>query len=123
MYFSVCSPFTYGEQCLENCTCEKTNSEKCDAVTGTCQCRTGWNGSDCSQDVDECEEGIRTCNTTLHQVCFNDQGSSHCECLYGGNNLTSCIRMYYLESQFSIILYKCPFRIILNKFISLLSVE
>lgn len=89
---AVCSSFTYGDQCSEKCKCDKNNSDTCDAVIGSCHCRTGWNGSDCSQDVDECKEGIRTCNTTLHQLCVNDPGSSHCECLYGGNNLTSCNR-------------------------------
>lgn len=90
--FLACPPFTYGEQCLDHCKCKKNNSEKCDAVTGSCHCKTGWTGDTCSQDVDECEDGIRTCNTSLHQVCVNDPGSSHCECLYGGNNLTRCIR-------------------------------
>lgn len=94
VFFSVCSPFTYGDQCSKDCNCEKTQSEKCDAVTGSCKCRTGWTGDTCLQDVDECKEGIRTCNTSLHQVCVNDPGSSHCECLYGGNNLTHCIRKY-----------------------------
>lgn len=95
--FSVCSPFTYGTECSEDCKCEKTKSEKCDAVTGNCHCQTGWTGNTCSQDVDECKEGTRTCNRSLHQVCVNNPGSSKCQCLYGGNNLTSCIRMYFFQ--------------------------
>ena len=36
-----------------------------------CTCRTGWTGTDCSIDVDECSEGKKGC------VCFCYSGVCH----------------------------------------------
>ncbi|XP_065942458.1 uncharacterized protein [Magallana gigas] len=85
-----CNGFITEDQCREACSCDMNNTDICNSVTGDCQCKTGWKGHNCSEDVDECQENLRRCDTSLYQVCVNSLGSSHCECLYGGQNLTLC---------------------------------
>ena len=92
----ACDSYRYGEQCSEECECNRTTSEGCDAVTGKCHCKAGWTGSDCTQDVNECEINQTTCDNESYQTCVNTQGSSHCECLYGGVDIYNCTRMYVL---------------------------
>ncbi|XP_061182283.1 mucin-like protein [Saccostrea echinata] len=87
---TVCEDFTFGVQCSGVCTCFRNNTGICNHVNGSCLCKNGWMGQDCSQDVNECEEKIIVCNETLNQVCFNSEGSAICECLYGGLNITDC---------------------------------
>ena len=92
----MCTGFHYGEQCSEECMCSRTNSEGCDAVTGTCHCNAGWTGNDCTQDVDECETDMSTCDEDSYQTCVNAMGSFRCECLYGGVHIYNCTRKYVL---------------------------
>ncbi|XP_055997522.1 uncharacterized protein LOC125648181 [Ostrea edulis] len=89
---AACKDFTFGEQCSDRCTCVVNNTKECDAVTGECRCKTGWRGNNCSEDVDECKKNTTKCDTNLYQTCINTPGSSHCECRYGGLNLSDCIR-------------------------------
>ncbi|XP_061189287.1 uncharacterized protein LOC133197327 [Saccostrea echinata] len=89
---TACQNFTFGDQCSDQCKCVPSKTEECDAVDGTCRCITVWTGPDCSEDVDECKEGIQNCSTVLYQTCVNTPGSSHCECLFGGQNLSDCIQ-------------------------------
>ncbi|XP_055997519.1 uncharacterized protein LOC125645547 isoform X2 [Ostrea edulis] len=92
-YFcTACKDYTFGEQCSDKCTCVVNNTKECDDVSGKCQCKTGWGGTNCSEDVDECKMNITKCDTNLYQTCINTPGSSHCECRYGGLNLSDCIR-------------------------------
>ncbi|XP_048727085.2 uncharacterized protein LOC125645542 [Ostrea edulis] len=94
---SACKDFTFGEQCSERCTCVVNNTEECDVVSGECRCKTGWRGPNCSEDVDECKDNITECGTNLYQTCINTPGSSHCECRYGGLNLSDCICKYHIN--------------------------
>ncbi|XP_078334851.1 uncharacterized protein LOC111121476 isoform X3 [Crassostrea virginica] len=75
-----CENGTFGDKCLSNCTCNVQNTESCEKVTGNCTCKTGWEGIDCSIDIDECE------NTTIcpeFSVCENKNGSYSCNCNSG----------------------------------------
>ncbi|XP_055997524.1 uncharacterized protein LOC125645548 [Ostrea edulis] len=91
-FCTACNDFTFGEQCSDTCTCDVNNTEKCDAVSGECRCKIGWREPDCSEDVDECKQNIINCDTNLYQTCINTPGSSHCECRYGGLNISDCVR-------------------------------
>lgn len=88
----ACDSFRYGEQCSEECECNRTNSEGCHAVTGKCHCKEGWTGSECTHDVDECETSMSPCDEDSYQTCINAMGSFNCECLYGGVHLSNCTR-------------------------------
>nr|XP_022290316.1 uncharacterized protein LOC111101946 isoform X2 [Crassostrea virginica]XP_022290324.1 uncharacterized protein LOC111101946 isoform X2 [Crassostrea virginica] len=87
---TVCEDFTFGEQCSSPCTCDQQHTVHCNSVSGICSCKMGWEGIDCSKDVDECKEGSITCDTEI-QTCVNTPGSAHCECRYGGVDLNRCI--------------------------------
>ncbi|XP_062579176.1 uncharacterized protein LOC134241104 [Saccostrea cucullata] len=86
----ACHDYMYGEQCSGVCQCVLSNTKECDPTTGECLCETGWEGRNCSLDVDECKEKIIECDTNMYQVCINTDGAAHCECRFGGLNITSC---------------------------------
>lgn len=67
-------------------SCERDNggcSELCSTLDSgvTCSCqRAGYklsNDNKSCMDIDECEEGTSTCNTTS-QMCVNSLGSFYC---------------------------------------------
>ncbi|KAI3420146.1 hypothetical protein GPALN_003468 [Globodera pallida] len=45
-----------------------------------CICDDGWNGQNCSNDVDECSDGLTRC---FNGKCVNSMGSYKCECDFG----------------------------------------
>lgn len=90
-FFIVCDNFKYGDNCSNDCACVLNNTNSCHNVTGTCDCKKEWTGTDCSEDIDECKNGLISCNESIHQVCKNTDGSAHCECRYGGTNISNCI--------------------------------
>ncbi|XP_038620449.1 protein kinase C-binding protein NELL1 isoform X5 [Tachyglossus aculeatus] len=76
-YVSVQGDSTYCEAfCEEGCkyggTCVSPNK---------CLCPSGFTGSHCEKDIDECEEGIIECHN--HSRCVNLPGWYHCECRSG----------------------------------------
>lgn len=81
-----CDYFTFGEQCLKNCTCDLQTAKGCNTMNGTCHCMEGWMGSNCTQDVDECKN-TSYCDAYLED-CYNEEGSASCECRYGNVNRT-----------------------------------
>lgn len=90
-YCIGCEQFSFGSNCSSSCTCVPNNTLDCHHVTGECECKGGWNGNNCLEDVDECSIGSVSCNDTIHQVCVNTAGSAHCECQYGGTDISDCI--------------------------------
>nr|XP_022292249.1 mucin-4-like isoform X6 [Crassostrea virginica] len=86
---TACTATTFGSQCSQTCTCNVTNTFNCDDVTGVCTCKSGWNGTNCDIDIDECSNGIRVCNST-NEKCVNLDGSSQCLCLYG-SDVNGCL--------------------------------
>ncbi|XP_059158914.1 cubilin-like [Physella acuta] len=83
----ACTNLTYGRNCERSCsTCDKTNTQRCDNVTGQCICLPGWSGSTCADDVDECRfsGNLRVCReTTGNYHCVNTIGSYRCDCNQG----------------------------------------
>ncbi|KAH9509837.1 hypothetical protein Btru_045373, partial [Bulinus truncatus] len=75
-----CPPFTYSAECKVSCKCLKETSVSCDSVYGTCVCKPGYTGRDCSQDIDECTF-VKNC--TQNSECINTPGSYICQCLRG----------------------------------------
>ncbi|XP_052777286.1 uncharacterized protein LOC128214704 isoform X2 [Mya arenaria] len=72
-----CEDGFYGDNCSLECSCSKQSTERCDPKSGTCICKNGWSGNDCSDDIDECK------NKTICQgtsVCLNTNGSYRCIC-------------------------------------------
>ena len=70
---------TWGEQCDNTCSCNATNTDNCDAATG-CVCKVGWQGADCSQDIDECSTP-NICGAD--STCVNVDGGHDCSCNNG----------------------------------------
>ncbi|KAL3837566.1 hypothetical protein ACJMK2_022914, partial [Sinanodonta woodiana] len=70
----------YGSNCSSTCTCGP-GAIRCDPLSG-CVCQSGWTGTDCDQDVDECSQNPNICNNIL-KTCLNTIGSYTCNCVPG----------------------------------------
>lgn len=105
LQFPACSSTTFGSQCSQACTCNVTNTVDCDDVTGACTCKSGWNGTNCDVDIDECSNGMRVCNSTTEQ-CVNSDGSSECVCLYESNG-SECLCKYTSQHGRCLFLLIC----------------
>uniref|UniRef100_A0A2C9KGH2 EGF-like domain-containing protein n=1 Tax=Biomphalaria glabrata TaxID=6526 RepID=A0A2C9KGH2_BIOGL len=79
-----CSSGTYGEECKNQCECDLSHST-CDPTNGKCLCSTGWTGSLCKDDVDECANSSNLCVTEgkAHWGCKNSPGTYKCDCIAG----------------------------------------
>ncbi|XP_037346069.2 vitamin K-dependent protein S isoform X1 [Pungitius pungitius] len=80
----------------DQCTpppCYKEGSNRCldGQASFTCECKPGWKGQRCEDDIDECSdpEFPAGCN----QKCYNLPGSFYCMCEdgYSINNKVDCI--------------------------------
>ncbi|KAL5020522.1 hypothetical protein ScPMuIL_003414 [Solemya velum] len=72
-----CEDFKYGD-CTTACACSSENADSCDHVSGSCTCKTGWRGPDCTQDINECTEETHDCGEHFH--CVNKNGTFDCKC-------------------------------------------
>ncbi|XP_071153468.1 uncharacterized protein [Mytilus edulis] len=79
----VCGSNTFGKDCAQTCSCVVTNTDSCNNVDGSCTCKTGWKGTTCSSDVDECTVTHYICNTTSYSECNNLNGTHECNCVTG----------------------------------------
>ncbi|BFZ22541.1 hypothetical protein BsWGS_25580 [Bradybaena similaris] len=79
-----CPEFKYGtEACNQTCNCVADKTAYCNNTNGVCVCKPGWGSSDCSQDVDECQNRtVETCPFD-YQECVNLVGSFRCQCKEG----------------------------------------
>ncbi|XP_059170016.1 mucin-4-like [Physella acuta] len=77
---TACVTGTYGKECLNQCLCDPSHST-CDKATGNCTCESGWNGTHCDTDADECTiPNNCTAANISHWLCFNTPGSYKCDC-------------------------------------------
>ncbi|XP_074155701.1 growth arrest-specific protein 6 isoform X2 [Sminthopsis crassicaudata] len=72
----------------DQCTpypCERKGTINCQDLMGTfyCQCKTGWSGRICDQDINECNHQNGGCS----QICYNEDGGFSCGCHSGYNLL------------------------------------
>ena len=68
--------------CNQQCTCDVQKSVECVKDNGTCVCKTGWEGSDCTQDIDECKT-LSEYPCVANSNCSNTNGSYVCVCFKG----------------------------------------
>lgn len=45
----MCPSNLYGSNCKKECKCQ--NGAKCNATTGSCTCKEGWQGTTCSDRI------------------------------------------------------------------------
>ncbi|KAK7093001.1 hypothetical protein V1264_008666 [Littorina saxatilis] len=74
-----CPDNKFGTNCSSDCTCGATGTASCDKVNGTCYCKPGWTGLNCTDDVDECTRDP----CPVHSTCNNTDGSHECTCNAG----------------------------------------
>lgn len=81
----ACEPNTWGTNCLQTCSCGK-GSDVCDVNKG-CVCLSGWEGTKCDQDIDECTVSPDICG--FDKICVNVDGLYKCTCPAGFNLLNN----------------------------------
>ncbi|CAG2228184.1 unnamed protein product [Mytilus edulis] len=81
-----CDQFHWGDNCNNTCNCG-AGAERCDRITG-CVCKSGWQGTKCDADINECSGGVNPCDTSSNQRCVNTPGSFVCQCVTGYQNDT-----------------------------------
>lgn len=88
----------WGKNCEQICECG-IGSSTCDPSRG-CICDSGWQGSNCSIDIDECTVNPGICQSD--QLCENLDGSYQCNCQTGfeksGSNCQSKTYFYKMCS-------------------------
>ncbi|XP_062609553.1 uncharacterized protein LOC134271352 [Saccostrea cucullata] len=88
-----CPLKTYGQNCSSICTCDFNNTQSCEKQNGTCNCKTGWQGKNCTEDIPECTNNPYICGN--NSSCNEIQGSYSCICDIGfkmssTQNCTKC---------------------------------
>ncbi|XP_052249684.1 uncharacterized protein LOC127857318 [Dreissena polymorpha] len=85
---SACVDGNWGVQCNRSCECVETNTQTpCDKVTASCNCKTGWHGTTCGEDRDECKDGTHMCGQ--YATCVNNNGSFTCPCNMGYTHVSN----------------------------------
>ncbi|XP_052803968.1 uncharacterized protein LOC128234050 isoform X2 [Mya arenaria] len=106
-----CPNGKFGENCTQTCACNMTNTDICDKVTGTCQCKQTWTGTTCNEDVDECNPGgsfSNPCAVKQHTTCNNTYGSYECNCISGYyEDATGCVDINECLTQSGICTQDC----------------
>lgn len=69
----------WGPSCNNSCSDCSANTQSCDRVKG-CVCKTGWSGTICTTDIDECNTAD-ICGSL--EDCQNSFGSYECVCKTG----------------------------------------
>ncbi|KAH9505495.1 hypothetical protein Btru_057451 [Bulinus truncatus] len=76
-----CTEGRWGVSCQSLCTCVSDLTVNCNKVSGNCQCKTGWTGTRCDQDINECAVGSFFCPSNAQ--CKNTFGGYECPCYDG----------------------------------------
>ena len=76
--------------------CDETMTSSCNNTNGFCSCFSGWNGENCTENVDECHDGGNKCGR--NSTCNDTIGSYTCVCDegYEKNNNGSCKGQSYI---------------------------
>eukprot|EP00105_Crassostrea_gigas_P001076 XP_011413099.1 PREDICTED: multiple epidermal growth factor-like domains protein 11 isoform X2 [Crassostrea gigas] len=81
----ACPPEKYGINCTMGCPCVQGNYDMCD-INGTCLCKPGWTGKNCSQACDEGkygEECKHVCSCGNNATCDHVTGICNCSSVEG----------------------------------------
>ncbi|XP_059160834.1 multiple epidermal growth factor-like domains protein 10 [Physella acuta] len=93
----ACVEGSWGTECNKTCSCSVLGTSTYDKVSGTCQCKSGWSGTNCDKDVDECLQNTKICPS--HSHCNNTEGSFDCVCdefyFFSNNKCEACEENYY----------------------------
>lgn len=94
LLYLECAGNTYGMNCQSSCDCAEKNTVMCDKRNGTCHCKAGWTGHNCSTDVEECTLSPGICGENA--ICIEELGSFGCNCNKGFEKSSSmnCSSMY-----------------------------
>uniref|UniRef100_A0A2C9JP67 EGF-like domain-containing protein n=1 Tax=Biomphalaria glabrata TaxID=6526 RepID=A0A2C9JP67_BIOGL len=76
-----CVEGKWGHLCANTCNCTAVNTLRCDRLSGSCQCKSGWSGPQCEKDIDECVQGLADCSANSR--CQNIDGGYVCTCIDG----------------------------------------
>ncbi|XP_052238542.1 neurogenic locus notch homolog protein 1-like [Dreissena polymorpha] len=71
----------WGRNCEQMCNCVGRGAAQCNPTRG-CECLSGWTGSTCDDDIDECLGNLGIC-ADVRKTCHNTIGSFNCECIPG----------------------------------------
>ncbi|XP_055860776.1 mucin-4-like isoform X7 [Biomphalaria glabrata] len=75
---TACVQGLYGANCSSKCLCNPATTSSCDKETGTCTCKSGYTGTYCAEDINECNS--EPCISTHNSSCENLPGSYVCKC-------------------------------------------
>ncbi|KAK6959040.1 adhesion G protein-coupled receptor E2, partial [Biomphalaria glabrata] len=79
----TCPRGKFGVKCRQTCYCDWTGAKFCHQRTGQCICHTGFQGSLCEEDIDECHTNGATACPAKFTACENTFGSYNCRCQRG----------------------------------------
>ena len=58
-----CNATTYGQDCVNKCSCVAENTADCDNVDGSCTCKPGFLGSNCEAGISSQTEYLYISNS------------------------------------------------------------
>ena len=101
LYSSECTSNTFGDSCSQPCTCVAANTVNCNNVNGSCTCKSGWNGTNCDEDINECLD-LTICDSVPNSSCQNNNGGYDCVCDsgYTKNASNLCESKFYFSDFF-----------------------
>ena len=105
--FSECGATNYGDSCSKSCSCITANTADCNNTNGDCSCKTGWNGTICDVNIDECLNSM-ICDGIPDSTCQDSMGSYDCVCNTGYKKNSS--NLCESKTQFCLYNQTCPCR-------------
>ncbi|XP_053385745.1 fibrillin-1-like [Mercenaria mercenaria] len=123
----ACSSNTFGKDCSTKCSCNVEHSanktQTCDIVTGQCKCLPNWQGDNCNNDINECDDSLK-CKNEENKECRNTIGWYTCECINGYKEYPNgkCVKNEPIMIDLSIRVY-LPERIDLNDPVQKMTLE
>ncbi|XP_059169978.1 uncharacterized protein LOC131951651 [Physella acuta] len=81
-----CGNWTWGEGCSNTCNCDVNKTTSCLKSNGTCLCKDGFSGTQCTEQNNVC---LETTPCGLHSVCVANGSSYLCQCDIGFKNVLS----------------------------------